>query len=131
MTEIDSVTTRIAAAVEQQGIATKEISRNIQSAVSATQNVAHNVAGTTIAVEKRSRAAAQVLEVAEYMNEPRQRSSHIRGPVSPGRRRRHDEAWQILISAHHPQCHQSFGIKPSAARRVSLAAPVTSTMFSS
>jgi methyl-accepting chemotaxis protein len=67
MTEIDSVTTRIATAVEQQGIATKEISRNIQSAVSATQNVARNVEGTTIAVGETSRAAAEVLEAAEYM----------------------------------------------------------------
>jgi methyl-accepting chemotaxis protein len=67
MTEIDSVTTRIAAAVEQQGIATKDISRNIQSAVCATQNVARNVEGTTIAVGETSRAAAEVLEAAEYM----------------------------------------------------------------
>ena len=67
MTEIDSVTTGIATAVEQQGIATKEISRNIQSVVSATQNVARNVEGTTIAVGETSRAAAEVLEAAEYM----------------------------------------------------------------
>jgi methyl-accepting chemotaxis protein len=67
MTEIDSVTAKIAASVEQQGIATKEISRNIQSAVCATQNVARNVEGTTIAVGETSRAAAEVLEAAEYM----------------------------------------------------------------
>jgi methyl-accepting chemotaxis protein len=67
MTVIDSVTAEIAASVEQQGTATAEISRNIQSAVSATQNVARNVVGTTAAIGETSRAAAEVLQAAEYM----------------------------------------------------------------
>jgi methyl-accepting chemotaxis protein len=68
MTVIDSVTAEIAASVEQQGTATAEISRNIQSAVSATQNVARNVVGTTAAIGETSRAAAEVLQAAEYMS---------------------------------------------------------------
>jgi methyl-accepting chemotaxis protein len=67
MTVIDSVTTGIAASVEQQGTATEEISRNIQGAVAATQSVARNVAGTTVAIGETNRAAAEVLEAAEYM----------------------------------------------------------------
>jgi methyl-accepting chemotaxis protein len=67
MTVIDSVTAEIATSVEQQGTATAEISRNIQSAVSATQNVARNVVGTTAAIGETSRAAAEVLQAAEYM----------------------------------------------------------------
>jgi methyl-accepting chemotaxis protein len=67
MTEIDSVTTEIATSLGQQGTATGEISRNIQSAASATQNVARNVAGTTAAIGETNRAAAEVLEAAEYM----------------------------------------------------------------
>jgi methyl-accepting chemotaxis protein len=67
MAEIDSVTTEIARSVGQQGTATGEISRNIQSAASATQNVARNVLGATAAIGEANRAAAEVLEAAEYM----------------------------------------------------------------
>jgi methyl-accepting chemotaxis protein len=67
MSEITAVTTDIAEAVRQQRSATEEISRNIHSAASATQDVARNVAGTTVSIGESNRAAAEVLEAAEYM----------------------------------------------------------------
>ena len=67
MSEMTAVTTDIAEAVRQQRGATEEISRNIHSAASATQDVARNVAGTTISIGESNRAAAEVLEAAEYM----------------------------------------------------------------
>jgi methyl-accepting chemotaxis protein len=67
MMEISAATMEITEAVRQQGIATEAIAFNIQGAASATQNVARNVAGTTSAIGEASRAAAEVLEAAEYM----------------------------------------------------------------
>src|SRR5205085_9744880 len=45
--EINEVTTAIAAAVEQQGAATREIARNIQHAASGTSEVSSNIVGVS------------------------------------------------------------------------------------
>ena len=67
MTEATAATSEIAEAVRQQGTATEEIARNIQSAASATHNVARNIAVTMTAVSDTNRAAAEVLDAAQYM----------------------------------------------------------------
>jgi methyl-accepting chemotaxis protein len=66
MAEIEKVTVEIAA-VEQQGIATAEIARNIQSVADSTQYVARNVADATKSINDTNRVAANVLETASHM----------------------------------------------------------------
>ena len=67
MSEMTAVTTDIAEAIRQQRGATEEIARNIHSTANATQDVARNVAGTTLSIGESNRAAAEVLEAAQYM----------------------------------------------------------------
>jgi methyl-accepting chemotaxis protein len=55
--EISGIAATIAAAVEQQGSATREIARSVQQAASGTRDVSANVAGASEAAET-SRALA-------------------------------------------------------------------------
>ena len=64
MQEVDGFTTAIAAAVEEQGAATAEISRNVQMAARGTDDLTQNVAGVTGAIGETSRAAQDVLDVS-------------------------------------------------------------------
>jgi methyl-accepting chemotaxis protein len=64
MTEVDGFTSAIAAAVEEQGAATAEISRNVQMAARGTQDLTGNVAGVTGAINETSHAAANVLDAS-------------------------------------------------------------------
>src|SRR6185369_16929790 len=59
--EINEVTTAIAAAVEEQGAATREIARNIQHAASGTSEVSTNIVGVSSASAQAGTAAGQVL----------------------------------------------------------------------
>jgi methyl-accepting chemotaxis protein len=59
--EINEVTTAIAAAVEQQGAATREIARNIQQAASGTTEVSSNIVGVSQASSEAGSSAANVL----------------------------------------------------------------------
>ncbi len=59
--EINEVTTAIAAAVEQQGAATREIARNIQQAASGTTEVSSNIVGVSQASSEAGSSAADVL----------------------------------------------------------------------
>ena len=59
--EINEVTTAIAAAVEQQGAATREIARNIQHAASGTSEVSSNIVGVSQASADAGSAASEVL----------------------------------------------------------------------
>lgn len=59
--EINEVTTAIAAAVEEQGAATREIARNIQHAASGTSEVSSNIIGVSQASADAGHAAAEVL----------------------------------------------------------------------
>ena len=52
--EINDVTTAIAAAVEEQGAATREIARNIQHAAGGTSEVSSNIVGVSNASTKRA-----------------------------------------------------------------------------
>jgi methyl-accepting chemotaxis protein len=62
--EIDHVTTAIAAAVEQQGAATREIARNIQHAAGGTSEVSSNIIGVSAASAEAGSAANEVLNAS-------------------------------------------------------------------
>ena len=59
--EINEIATTIASAVEEQGAATKEISRNVQQAAPGTNDVSSNIAGVTQAAGETGQSAGQVL----------------------------------------------------------------------
>jgi methyl-accepting chemotaxis protein len=61
---VSEISTAIASAVEEQGAATKEISRSVQQAAQGTQEVSSNVAGVTEAAQQTGTAANQVLDSA-------------------------------------------------------------------
>ncbi len=58
---INEIATTIAAAVEEQGAATKEIARNVQQASAGTHEVSSNIANVTQAATETGAAAGQVL----------------------------------------------------------------------
>ncbi len=58
---MEEISTQIAVAIEEQGAATGEISRNCQQAAAGTQEVSSNVAGVTQAASETGAAATQVL----------------------------------------------------------------------
>jgi methyl-accepting chemotaxis protein len=65
--EINDVTTAIAAAVEQQGAATREIARNIQHAAGGTAEVSSNIVGVSTASAEAGRAASEVLSASDEL----------------------------------------------------------------
>ncbi|MGY8662232.1 HAMP domain-containing methyl-accepting chemotaxis protein [Bradyrhizobium sp. UFLA05-109] len=66
--EIDHIGTAIAAAIEEQGSATKEISRSVQEAARGTQEVNSNITGVQRAADDTGVAANQVLGAAEQLS---------------------------------------------------------------
>src|SRR6266852_6039672 len=62
--EINDVSTAIAAAVEQQGAATREIARNIQHAAGGTSEVSSNIVGVSTASAEAGSAASEVLNAS-------------------------------------------------------------------
>jgi methyl-accepting chemotaxis protein len=62
--EINEVTTAIAAAVEEQGAATREIARNIQHAAGGTSEVSSNIIGVSTASVQAGSAATEVLSAS-------------------------------------------------------------------
>jgi methyl-accepting chemotaxis protein len=66
--EINEVTTAIAAAVEQQGAATREIARNIQHAAGGTAEVSSNIIGVSTASAEAGSAASEVLSASGALN---------------------------------------------------------------
>jgi methyl-accepting chemotaxis protein len=65
--EINDVTTAIAAAVEEQGAATREIARNIQHAAGGTSEVSSNIVGVSNASNEAGTAAADVLSASDAL----------------------------------------------------------------
>jgi methyl-accepting chemotaxis protein len=59
--DISGITTAIAAAVEEQGSATREIARSVQHAAVGTDEVSNNVAGASAAAEQSRELAGNVL----------------------------------------------------------------------
>ncbi len=68
ITEIDQIGTAIASAIEEQGSATKEISRSVQEAARGTQEVNLNISGVQRAADDTGAAANQVLGAAEQLS---------------------------------------------------------------
>ncbi len=66
--EIDQIGVAIASAIEQQGSATMEISRNVQQAARGTQEVTSNISGVQRAADGTGSAANQVLGAAEQLS---------------------------------------------------------------
>jgi len=65
--EINDVTTAIAAAVEEQGAATREIARNIQHAAGGTSEVSSNIVGVSTASAEAGSAAGEVLSASSAL----------------------------------------------------------------
>jgi methyl-accepting chemotaxis protein len=65
--EINDVTTAIAAAVEEQGAATREIARNIQHAAGGTSEVSSNIVGVSTASAEAGAAATEVLNASDAL----------------------------------------------------------------
>ncbi|QPF85496.1 HAMP domain-containing protein [Bradyrhizobium genosp. L] len=65
--EINDVTTAIAAAVEEQGAATREIARNIQHAAGGTSEVSSNIVGVSTASAEAGAAATDVLSASDAL----------------------------------------------------------------
>ncbi len=66
--EIDQIGIAIASAIEEQGSATKEISRSVQEAARGTQEVNTNITGVQRAADDTGAAANQVLGAAEQLS---------------------------------------------------------------
>jgi len=64
VTQINNVSTTIAAAVEEQDAATREIARNVQQAAAGTQDISHNIGGLQQIADDTGLAAHQVLDAA-------------------------------------------------------------------
>ena len=64
---INEIVTGIAAAVEQQAAATREIARNVQQASSGTQQVTGNISGVTRAAGETGSLATKVLAASESL----------------------------------------------------------------
>jgi methyl-accepting chemotaxis protein len=65
--EINEITTAIAAAVEQQGAATREIARNVQHAAGGTAEVSGNIVGVSTASAEAGSAAGEVLSASSAL----------------------------------------------------------------
>jgi methyl-accepting chemotaxis protein len=68
ITEIDQIGVAIASAIEEQGSATREISRSVQEAARGTQEVNANISGVQQAADGTGSAAHQVLGAAEQLS---------------------------------------------------------------
>jgi methyl-accepting chemotaxis protein len=65
---VNEIATAVAAAVEQQGMATAEIARNIQEAARGTQEVSSNICGVSQAASETGQTAAQLLSSANELS---------------------------------------------------------------
>ncbi|WP_448206681.1 HAMP domain-containing methyl-accepting chemotaxis protein [Azospirillum sp. sgz302134] len=64
ITQVSDIATGIAAAIEEQGAATNEISRNVQQAAAGTQEVSGNIALVTVTAGETGASAGQVTSAA-------------------------------------------------------------------
>ena len=68
ISEISDISTTIASAVEEQGVSTQEIARNVQQAAQGTQEVNTNIGGVTQAAAGAGAASNQVLDSASQLS---------------------------------------------------------------
>ena len=69
MSDVNGMTTSMAAAVEQQGAATNEISDNVQQAAQGTRHVSETIGGLTRAADEASTSASSVLTASREVGE--------------------------------------------------------------
>lgn len=67
--EVSGIAGAIAAAVEQQGAATREIAQNVQQAATGTTEVTHNIAEVSRAAKDAGQGAANVLSAADDLSQ--------------------------------------------------------------
>jgi methyl-accepting chemotaxis protein len=65
--EVNEIATTISSAVEEQGISTQEIARNVQHAARGTQDVNQNIENVSKAIGETGTAAGQVLSASQDM----------------------------------------------------------------
>lgn len=65
---VDEVATAIAAAVEQQGVATAEIARNVQEAAQGTHDVSSNIGGVSHAASQTGVTASELLSASQELS---------------------------------------------------------------
>jgi len=68
MEDVNGYTTSVAAAIDQQGVATAEIAQNVQNAATSTKNAAENMSGVQASVEITNNSAGQVLSASGDAN---------------------------------------------------------------
>ncbi len=66
--EINDISTRIASSVEEQGVSTREIARNIQQVAQGTQQVDQNIDSVSRAASETGTAASQVLGASQDLS---------------------------------------------------------------
>jgi methyl-accepting chemotaxis protein len=69
---MNEIASAIAAAVQQQGTATREITRNTREAARGTDEVSRNITGVNAAAAQTGRAAADVLAASNQLGEQAQ-----------------------------------------------------------
>jgi methyl-accepting chemotaxis protein len=77
--EVSEVATAIAAAVEEQGSATMEITRNTQQAAQGTRDVSENIAGVSSGADATGNSAQSVKSAADALG---QQAQHLRNQVN-------------------------------------------------
>ena len=77
--KISGISAAIAAAVEEQGAATREIARNIQEAAGFTENVSSGIASVSNAVQDNFRSAQEIRAAVQDLSE---QSDHLKTQVS-------------------------------------------------
>ena len=76
--EISDISTTISSAVEEQGVSTQEIARNVQQAATGTQDVNSNIDNVNRAAAETGSAAGQVLDAAQEVS---RQAEGLRGQV--------------------------------------------------
>ncbi|MFD2184395.1 methyl-accepting chemotaxis protein [Rhodoplanes azumiensis] len=66
--KLSEISSTIAAAVEEQGAATQEISRNVQQAAHGTREVSANIGDVRVGAQETGSAASQVLSAAQLLS---------------------------------------------------------------
>ncbi|MGA7807086.1 methyl-accepting chemotaxis protein, partial [Bradyrhizobium sp.] len=66
--KLSEISSAIAAAVEEQGVATQEISRNVQQAAQGTQQVSSNISDVQRGASETGSASSQVLSAAQSLS---------------------------------------------------------------
>ena len=73
ITKINSGSSAVAAAAEEQGSATSEIARNVQEAATGTRHVSENIGGVTTAASETGRMSSDVLSASTELSQQSER----------------------------------------------------------